>query len=84
MQSTSKCQVKLFVSRMDPYLLLQHTVEDENEHALKGVEDGEKVGHDHGALVDIHQAKGPSQAQQAQQGNGPDHPRSGIYTKQLR
>lgn len=59
---------------MNPYLLLQHTVEDEDEHPLQGVEDGEQVGHDHRALVDIHQAKGPSQAQQAQQGNGPNHP----------
>lgn len=57
-----------------PYLLLKHTVEDKDEHPLQGVEDGEQVGHDHCALVDIHQAKGPRQAQQTEQGNGPDHP----------
>lgn len=64
------------ISGMSRYLFLQHTVEDEDEHPLQGVEDGEQVGHDHRALVDIHQAKGPGQAQQAQQGDRPDHPRS--------
>lgn len=58
-----------------PHLLLQYAVKDEDEHALQRVEDGEKVGHDDGALVDVHQPKSPSQAQQTQQGYGPDHPR---------
>lgn len=52
-------------------------MEDEDEHALQGVEDGEEVGHDDGALVDVHQAEGPGQAQQTQQGYGPDHPGPG-------
>lgn len=50
-------------------------MKDEDEHALEGVEDGEKVGHDDGALVDVHQAKSPGQAQQTQQGYCPNHPR---------
>lgn len=45
-----------------PHLLLQYAVKDEDEHALQRVEDGEQVGHDDGALVDVHQAKGPGQA----------------------
>lgn len=57
-----------------PDLLLQHAVEDENEHALQGVEDGEEVGHDHRALVDVHQAEGPGQAEQTQESDGADHP----------
>lgn len=48
------------------HLLLEYAVEDEDEHALQGVEDGEEVGHDDGALVDVHQAEGPGQAQQTQ------------------
>ncbi len=59
---------------MDPYLLLQSTVEDEDEHALEGVKGGEEVGHDDGALVDVHKAESPGQAQQTQQGYCPDHP----------
>ena len=51
-------------------------MEDEDEHALEGVEDGEEVGHDDGALVDVHQTKGPGQAQQTQESDRPDHPRS--------
>lgn len=58
-----------------PHLLLQYAVKDEDEHALQRVEDGEKVGHDDGALVDVHQAESPGQAQQTQQGYGPNHPR---------
>ena len=49
-------------------------MEDEDEHPLQRVEDGEEVGHDDGALVDVHQAKGPRQAQQAEQRNGSNHP----------
>jgi len=58
-----------------PHLLLQYAVEDEDKHALQRVEDGEEVGHDHGALVDVHEAESPGQAQQAQQSDGPNHPR---------
>lgn len=64
----------VFLSQV-PHLLLQYAVKDEDEHALQRVEDGEQVGHDDGALVDVHQAKGPGQAQQTEQGDGPDHPR---------
>lgn len=45
------------------YLLLQYTVEDENEHALQRVKDGEQVRHDDCALVDVHQSKSPGEAQ---------------------
>lgn len=56
------------------YLLLQGTVEDEDEHALEGVEGGEEVGHDYRVLVDKEEAKGPRQPQQEQQSNGPKSP----------
>lgn len=56
-------------------------MKDEDEHALQGVEDGEQVGHDDRALVDIHQAKRPGQAQQTQQGYGSDHPGPEHTTK---
>lgn len=56
------------------YLLLQGTVEDEDEHALEGVEGGEEVGHDHCVLIDKQKAKSPCQPQQEQQSYGPKSP----------
>lgn len=56
------------------YLLLQGAVEDEDEHALKGVECGEEVGHDYCVLIDKEEAKSPGQPQQEQQSNGPKSP----------
>lgn len=56
------------------YLLLQGTVEDEDKHALEGVEGGEKVSHDHCVFIDKEEAKGPRQPQQEEQGNGPQSP----------
>lgn len=53
-------------------------MEDEDEHSLQGVEDGEQVRHDHRALVDVHETEGPGEAQQTQQGDGANHPGSGI------
>ena len=44
------------------YLLLEQTVEDEDEHALQSVEDGEEVSHDNGGLVEKEQPKRPCQA----------------------
>lgn len=49
-------------------------MEDEDEHALQRVKNGKKIGHNHGALVDVHKAERPGQAQQTQQGDGADHP----------
>lgn len=34
-------------------------MEDKDEHALQRVEDGEKVGHDDSAFVDVHEAERP-------------------------
>lgn len=64
-----------FVTACRSHLLLQYAVEDEDEHALQRVEDGEKVSHDDGALIDVHQPESPCEAQQTQQGDGPNHPR---------
>lgn len=43
------------------YLLLQGTVEDEDEHALEGIESSEEVGHDYCVLINEEEAKGPCQ-----------------------
>lgn len=51
--------VSVFVLDSPLYLLLQYAVEDEDKHALQGVENGEEVGHDNSALVDVHQSKSP-------------------------
>lgn len=56
------------------YLFLQGAVEDEDEHALEGVEGGEEVGHDDRVLVDEEEAEGPGQTQQEEQGDGPNSP----------
>lgn len=49
----------VFVLDRPLYLLLQYAVEDEDKHALQGVENGEEVGHDNSALIDVHQSKSP-------------------------
>lgn len=36
-------------------------MEDEDEHALEGIEGGEEVGHDDCVLVDEEEAEGPGQ-----------------------
>lgn len=58
------------------YLLLQGTVKDEDEHALEGVECGEEVRHDYCVFVDKEKPEGPSEAEQEEQGNGPQSPGS--------
>lgn len=50
-------------SLMHCYLLLQSTVEDEDKHALEGIEDGEEVSHDDSVLIDKQKAKSPRQPQ---------------------
>lgn len=63
-----------------PNLLLQDAVKYEDEHALQRVKDGEEVRHDHCTLVNIHQAERPGQAQQTEQSDGSDYPRSETHT----
>ena len=71
---TPKCPV---------YLFLQEAVEDEDEHALEGVEDGEEVGRDHRGVADEEEAEGPGKAQQAEQREGAHHPRpEGQHARQ--
>lgn len=50
-------------------------MEDEDEHALEGVEGGEQVGHDNRVLVDKEETKCPRQPQQEEQSDGPQSPR---------
>lgn len=52
-------------------------MEDEDEHPLQGVEDGEEVRHHDGGVVEEKQAEGPGQAQQTEEDEGPRHPRPG-------
>lgn len=58
-------------------LLLEETVEDEDEHPLQGVEDGEEVRHHDGGVVEEKQAEGPGQPQQTEEDERPRHPRPG-------
>lgn len=57
------------------YLLLQGTVEDEDKHALEGIEGGKEVGHDDRVFIDEEEAEGPRQPEQKQQSDGPESPR---------
>ena len=50
-------------------------MEDEDEETLRGVEDGEDVGHGHRLLVEEEEAHHPRQAQQHLQGQGALDPR---------
>lgn len=61
-------------ARTHTHLLLQRAVEDEDEHALEGVEGSEEVRHDDRVLVDEEEAKGPGQAEEEEQGDGPQCP----------
>ena len=53
------------------YLSGQDAEEDEDEHALEGVGDGEQVGGQGGLVEDMEQAKRPGGPQHEQQGQGP-------------
>ena len=50
-----------------PDLLVLEAVEEEDENALEAVQDGEDVGHGHGRLVQVEQAKCPRQTQEEHQ-----------------
>lgn len=56
-------------------LFLQQTVENEDEHPLQGVEDGEEVRHHYGGFIEEEQAKGPREPQQTEEGERSQHPR---------
>ena len=51
-------------------------MENEDKHSLEGVEDCEKVGHDHRGLVDEEQAEGPRQDQEEKKRKAAKDPRS--------
>lgn len=57
------------------YLLLEEAVEDEDEHPLQRVEDGEEVGHDDGRVVQEEQPERPGEAEQTEQRERSQHPR---------
>lgn len=50
-------------------------MENEDEHPLQGVEDGEEVRHHYGGFIEEEQAKGPCEPQQTEKGECPQHPR---------
>lgn len=50
-------------------------MEDEDKHALEGIEGGEEVGHDDRVFIDEEEAEGPRQPEQKEQGDGPESPR---------
>lgn len=49
-------------------------MEDEDEHALKGVEGGKEVSHNNCVFIDEEEAERPRHPQQEQQSNGPQSP----------
>lgn len=52
------------------YLSGQDAEEDEDEHALEGVGDGEQIGGEGGLVEDVQHSKGPGGSQHEQQGYG--------------
>ena len=49
-------------------------MEDEDEHALQSVEDGEEVRHHNGRVVEEKQAKRPREPQETEKGKRSQHP----------
>ena len=49
-------------------------MEDEDEHALEGVEGGEEVRHDYCVLIDEEEPEGPRHPQQEKQSDGTQSP----------
>ena len=52
------------------YLSGQHTEEDEDEHSLKGVCEGEQVGSEGRLMENVQHSKGPCGAEHKQQSHG--------------
>ena len=57
-------------SQPNCYLSGQDTEEDEDEHALEGVGDGEQIGSEGGLIEDVQHSKGPGGSQHEQQSQG--------------
>ena len=53
------------------HLSWQDAEEDEDEHALEGVGDGEQVGGEGGLVEDVEQAERPGGPQHEEEGQGP-------------
>lgn len=49
-------------------------MEDKDEHALEGIEGGEKIRHDNSVLIDEEEAEGPGQTQEEEQCDSPQSP----------
>lgn len=56
------------------YLIIHETVEEEDEHPLKYIEDGEDVGKDDHISVDVRQSKHPGDTQETQENQRPSQP----------
>lgn len=41
-------------------------MENEDKHSLQRIENGEEIGHDDCAFINVHESKGPGQSQQAE------------------
>lgn len=50
-------------------------MEDEDEHSLQSVKDGEQVRHHNRGFIQEEQAKGPSEPQQTEQSKCSQYPR---------
>lgn len=56
------------------YLIIHETVEEEDEHPLKYIEDGEDVSKDDHIGVDVRQSKHPGDTQETQENQRPSQP----------
>lgn len=61
------------------YLSGQDAQEDEDEHALEGVGDGEEIGSEGGFVEDVQHAEGPGRSQHEEQGQSTAGTRPGGY-----
>lgn len=62
-QNKKEAQTKCYLSGQD-------AEEDEDEHALEGIGDGEQIGSEGGLIEDMQHSKGPGGSQHEQQSHG--------------
>lgn len=70
MNVEKKMQTSKTKKRPKCYLSGQDAEEDEDEHALEGIGDGEQIGSEGGLIEDMQHSKGPGGSQHEQQSHG--------------
>lgn len=69
-QLIEETQSKEAQPKRERYLSGQDAEEDEDEHPLEGVGDGEKIGSQGGLIEDVQHSEGPGGSQHKQQSQG--------------